>query len=141
MTVRRKTNLLTLILTFFLLLAAIFSVPSSKKNLKASEPASFSISALAITNDSTNSVIYAYPTEEAKPTVNSWDHAFTFVEGTGGGFLYNGETYSGWELKQPGDFYIGLGRTAATGDVLIIDGTFYNDDKKANIIFNNSALL
>lgn len=110
-------------------------------SVTASAAASFSISALAITNDTTNSVIYAYPTEEDKPTVNSWDYAFTFVEGTGGGFLYNGETYSGWELKQPGDFYIGLGRTAATGDVLIIDGTFYNADKDTNIIFNNSALL
>ena len=111
-------------------------------SVTASAAASFSIDELAIAKDTTSSAIYAYPTvEEQRPTVKSWDDAFTFVAGTGGGFLYNGEPYSGWELKQPGDFYIGLGRTAVSGDVLIMDGTFYNADKDVNIVFNNNAFL
>ena len=85
--------------------------------------------------------IYAYPTNEAKPGVNSWDHAFSFVENSGDGVLWNGEAYSGWELKQPGDFYIGLGgKTATAGDILTIDGTFYNATVDANIVFENCGL-
>ena len=90
---------------------------------------------------SSETFIYAYPTNESKPGVNSWDYAFSFVTGTGDGFLWNGESYTGWELKQPGDFYIGLGgKTATAGDTLTIDGTFYNATVDANIVFENCGL-
>ena len=100
------------------------------------------ITGLTPLGTSTTTVINAYPTTEAeRPSVNSWDHAFSFVENSGDGFLWNGEAYVGWELKQPGDFYIGLGgKTAAEGDILTIDGTFRNETLNTNIVFDNCKL-
>ena len=84
------------------------------------------IGTLAATGDSSATVVYAYPVNQAqKPTVNSWDYFFTFVEGSGAGAKWNGEAFTLAELKQPGDFYIVLGKTAVEGDVLTLDGAFY----------------
>ena len=101
---------------------------------------SFTINEIGPANGCTDSVVYAYPINDGKPTIASWDHALTFFEGSGAGVCLNGERLSGWEIKQPGDFYIVLGKAAKAGDVLTIDGIFYNEDKAAKVVFNNSSL-
>ncbi len=107
----------------------------------SAETTTYTMSKVAALSRSTASIIEAYSTVDAeKPAVNSWDHEFTFVEGSGKGFLYNGEAYTGWTMKQPGsDLYIALGKEAAVGDVVIIDGTFYNADADANLVFTLSV--
>ena len=103
----------------------------------SAETTTYTMSKVAALSRSTASVIEAYSTVDTeKPAVNSWNYKFTFVEGSGKGFLYNGEAYTGWTMKQPGtDMYIELGKEAAVGDVVIIDGTFYNADSDSNLVF------
>ena len=103
----------------------------------SAETTTYTMSKVAALAKSTASVIEAYSTVDAeKPAVSSWDHKFTFVEGSGKGFLYNGVAHTGWTMKQPGrDLYIALGKEAAVGDVVIIDGTFYSADADANLVF------
>ena len=103
------------------------------------------ITKLGALNSSTASVIngYAVNSETERPTVaGDWDNKFTFAEGSGVGFTYNGETLTGWELKQPGhDFYIVLGgKTAVAGDIVVLDGDFVNDSIAKKITFKNCAL-
>ena len=96
------------------------------------------MSQIGVLNSSTASVIQAYSIlETEKPIVDSWSYKFTFEEGSGRGFLYNGETHTGWTIKQPGrDMYIELGKTAAVGDYVIIDGSFYNADSDTRLSFS-----
>ena len=103
----------------------------------SAETTTYTMSKVAALARSTASVIEAYSTVDAeKPAVSSWAHKFTFVEGSGKGFLYNGVAHTGWTMKQPGsDLYIELGKEAAVGDVVIIDGTFYSVDADANLVF------
>ena len=103
------------------------------------------ITKLGALNSSTASVIngYAVNSETERPTVaGDWDNKFTFAEGSGVGFTYNGETLTGWEIKQPGhDFYIVLGgKTAVAGDIVVLDGDFVNDSIAKKITFKNCAL-
>ena len=100
----------------------------------------FNVTELAPAGGCTASVIYAYPTKDAKPTVNNWSDAFTFVEGTGTGICLNGEALTAYDLKQPGDFYIDLKTTAAEGDIFTLDGEFYNATLNVKIVFTNCAL-
>lgn len=96
------------------------------------------MSQIGALNSSTASVIQAYSKlETEKPAVNSWSYKFTFEEGSGRGFLYNGEAHTGWTMKQPGrDMYIELGKTASVGDYVIIDGSFYNADSDTRLTFS-----
>ncbi len=96
------------------------------------------MSQIGVLNSSTASVIQAYSIlETEKPIVDSWSYKFTFEEGSGRGFLYNGEAHTGWTIKQPGrDMYIELGKTAAVGDYVIIDGSFYNADSDTRLSFS-----
>ena len=66
-------------------------------------------------NGCTDSVIYAYDADGIKPSLNNWADKLTFLEGSGKGFCLNGTPLAGWEIKQPGDFYIVLGKEAVEG--------------------------
>ena len=104
-------------------------------------PATFNITEIAPAGGCTASVVNAYPTdEETKPTVNSWDYAFTFQAGTGKGILLGDEQLTNYEIKQPGDFYIVLNKDAQAGDILTLDGVFYSEAANAEIVFKNSML-
>ncbi len=98
---------------------------------------------IAATAASSNTAIYfyAYAGDEAK-SVTDWSNQYTFVEGTGDGVKYNGETLVGYEMKQPGnDIYFGLGgKTAVAGDILTLDGTFRNESLDSNIVIDSGAL-
>ena len=117
--------------------AVVASGTATATSVTASAETNYAMSSVAALSKSTASVIQAYSTVEAeKPAVNSWDHTFTFVEGSGQGFLYNGVAHTGWKIKQPGqDMYIELGKEAAVGDYVIIDGTFYSSAADASLTF------
>ena len=100
----------------------------------------YNVNKIGPANGCTTSVINAYVMTGDTLTVNSWDHAFVFVEGTGDGAMINGEAVT-IEMKQPGaDLYINLGRDAVAGDVLTLDGEFYSEAANAKIVFNKCAL-
>ncbi|MBP3423144.1 MAG: hypothetical protein J6K86_05200 [Clostridia bacterium] len=98
---------------------------------------------IAATAASSNTAIYfyAYSGDEAK-SVTDWANQYTFVEGTGDGVKYNGETLIGYDMKQPSnDIYFGLGgKAAVAGDILTLDGTFRNETLDSNIVINHGAL-
>ena len=99
---------------------------------------------LGATSGSSASVINGYAVNEGteRPTVDGdWNNRFTFAEGSGSGFTYNGQAFTGWSIKQPGrDFYIELGKEAVAGDVVVLDGDFVNDSIAKKITFKNCAL-
>ena len=102
---------------------------------------SYNVTKIGQANGSSNAAIYAYPLDEnEKPAISSWTDAFSFRKGSGDGITLNGDGLTGWELKQPGDFYIVLGKEAVEGDVLKLDGIFYNTDLGAQIEFHDSTL-
>ena len=113
-------------------------------------PLNAGVTATAETKYEVNSLTYlsgsaseinAYPnTGENKPNVGSWEHIYTVKEGTGIGVTLNGEVLPNSVIKFPHDFYIGLGKDAEAGDVLIIDGTFYNEKTDTYFPFNDCAL-
>jgi hypothetical protein len=95
----------------------------------------YTFNALNGANSCTSSVIYAYPTDGDTLPGGDWDNRFTLESGAG--LKLNGETLSGWEIKQPGDFYIVLGKTAVAGDIFTIDGTFVNETTAKKFVFND----
>ena len=119
-------------------------VPSETSTVTASaETVTRSMTKIAATAASSNTAIYfyAYSGDEAKSTTD-WDNQYTFVEGSGDGVKYNGETLVGYDMKQPGnDIYFGLGgKTAVAGDILTLDGTFRNETLDSNIVIDSGAL-
>ena len=66
-----------------------------------------------------------------------WENVYTLVAGSGNGITFNGETIDTTDIKQPGDLYIGLGRTPVAGDIFTIDGTYYNENTARKIVFVN----
>ncbi|MBQ5930075.1 MAG: hypothetical protein IIX02_04710, partial [Clostridia bacterium] len=117
----------------------------SSENIESSETpieyTTYNVNVLDGANNCSATAVYAWVVEGDALNINSWDHAFTFEEGSGAGMLLNGVALAGWDMKQPGaDLYIGLGTTADTGAVLTIDGAFYNEAKAAKIVFNNCQL-
>ena len=119
--------------------------PKQSETITASAAATVtrSMTKIAATAASSNTAIYfyAYSGDEAKSTTD-WDNQYTFVEGTGDGVKYNGETLVGYDMKQPGnDIYFGLGgKTAVAGDILTLDGTFRNEKLDSNIVIDSGAL-
>ncbi len=118
------------------------SVPAAESITVQAAANTYTYTKLGATGSSSTTVIYAYPTVEAKPEAEGdWDNRFSFVAGTGDGVLWNGEAYEGWEIKRPGDFYIALGKTAAVGDEFVLDGTFYNETLDTEFVFENCGFF
>ena len=149
-----KTRLMSLLVALSCVFACLgVFVAVSNVNV-ASAATTFTINRLDGLGSSDQSHIDAYvPTDEykdnegnaiygSKPSVNSWSYKFTFVEGTGAGFRYNGEIINDYEIKQPGtDFYIKFGeRSAVEGDIVTIDGTFKNEDADVEFVFVGCGL-
>ena len=109
----------------------------------SAETVTRSMTKIAATAASSKTAIYfyAYSGDEAK-SVTDWTNQYTFVEGTGDGVKYNGETLIGYDMKQPGnDIYFGLGgKEAVAGDILTLDGTFRNETLDSNIVIDSGAL-
>lgn len=86
--------------------------------------------------------LFIYPTGEGEgfPKPGDWDNFYTFEVGSGTGITYNGETSSITDIKQPGDFFINLGKAPEKGDVFNIDGTYYNATTARKFVFENCTL-
>ena len=133
--------LLMTIACFFICFGAVTVAHSSYATVTASAETVYTITKLAPLNTSTQSVLNVYPLVGDKLSVNSWDYRFTLEAGTGKGFALNGVTFTPTEMKQPGtDLYINLGKTAKANDVLTIDGTYFNAEAGAKIVFKNCGL-
>ena len=59
-------------------------------------------------------------------TEGTWTEKLTFLAGSGVGITLNGTQINMGDIKIPNNLYVGLGTTAKVGDVLAIEGTFYN---------------
>ena len=116
-------------------------VAPQTNNVAAQAEATYTITNLGGLRDSNDSVVYAYATNEAeKPVSRGWP-ALTFVEGTGTGFTWKGESATLTVIKQAGrDFYIELGKTAVAGDYFTLDGQYYNATDNETIIFDECGL-
>lgn len=109
-------------------------------DIVASAETIYNIQRLGPLETSTQTALYVYSVEGDTPSFNSWEYRFTFQADTGVGFLWNGQAYDGWEIKQPGtDFYIGLGKAASVGDVITIGGTFINSEAGVKFIFAENS--
>ena len=109
-------------------------------NVTASAATTYTVNTLTYQSGSAT-LIEAYPNDGSGKPSGNWNDKYTFVADTGTGFLFNGVAYEGWSIKQPNDFYIELGRTAVAGDVVTIDGTFYNANTGTSFVFKNCNLL
>ena len=120
-------------------------VPSETSTVTVSaETIERKMTKIAATAASSNTAIYfyAYSGADATGLTTDWSNQYTFVEGTGDGVKYNGETLTGYDMKLPGnDIYFGLGgKVAAAGDILTLDGTFRNETLDQNIVIDSGAL-
>ncbi|MBQ5801629.1 MAG: hypothetical protein IIW27_01145, partial [Clostridia bacterium] len=103
----------------------------------------YTATAVGATKDSNASTVYLYPVGGQFPNGNdpSWKNLYTFEAGSGTGLTLAGVTLSTTDIKLPGtDFFVALGATAKEGDVLTIDGSYYNDSTKIKITFDNCGL-
>lgn len=93
-------------------------------------------------NDSNATAVYLYAIDgEAFPKdQGDWDNVYTFEAGSGDGLTLAGEKLTTTDIKFPGDFFIALGATAKEGDILTIDGTYYNETKGIKFVFENCAI-
>ncbi len=144
-----QTKLSALLTTVCCFLACIgvgvaVAQPAASSVTAKAETVVRSMTKIAATAASSNTAIYfyAYSGDEANASVANWDDKYTFVDGTGDGVKYNGETLAGYEMKQPGnDIYFALGgKTAVAGDILTLDGTFRNETLDSNIVIDSGAL-
>ena len=106
------------------------------------EYTAYNINRLGAAGGCTASVVYAYTADgDALPKEQGdWDNAYTLEEGSGAGMKLNDTVLTATEIKQPGDLYINLGVDAVEGDVLTIDGTYYNATTARKFVFNNCKL-
>ena len=100
----------------------------------------YNVNKLGIANGCTADVVYAYVTDGDKLPGGDWANAFSFEAGSGAGMKLNDVEISGWEIKQPGDFYIKLSAAAVAGDTLTIDGAYYNEATAKRFVFNNCTV-
>lgn len=104
--------------------------------------AAYHITGIKATSKSTAELVNIYsgagdllPKEQG-----NWDDVFKLRAGSGTGLTLNGVSLAGTGIKMPGDLYVPLGVTAWAGDVLVLDGVYYNDNLKIKLIFDNCAL-
>ena len=100
----------------------------------------YNVNKLGIAGGCTADVVYAYVTDGDELPGGDWANAFSFEAGSGAGMKLNGVEISGWEIKQPGDFYIKLSAAAVAGDTLTIDGAYYNEATAKRFVFNNCTV-
>lgn len=113
----------------------------AQTEVTASAETTYTVNSLTSTGGS-ESAINAYPNDgSGKPDGNDdWDSVYVLQSGSGTGMCLNGETLSNGKIKFPHDFYIELGKNAAEGDELTIDGTFSNAGRGITFIFKNCGL-
>ena len=103
----------------------------------------YKTTSISATGASTATAVYIYPTEGQFPNGNDpdWANFYTFEQGSGTGLTLAGVALSTTDIKLPGtDFFVALGATANEGDILTVDGAYYNDTTKIKLVFDNCSL-
>jgi hypothetical protein len=96
---------------------------------------------ILINADSADSFVYFDPASGEKlPVIDgTWAEKLTFLAGSGVGITLNGVQINMDDIKIPNTLYVGLGTVANEGDVLVIGGTFYNDNLAIKYVIEESA--
>ena len=104
--------------------------------------AEFTITSIGATTSSTASVvnIYSKGGDSLPKDKGNWQDVYDFVAGSGDGLTLNGVKITVSGIKMPGDLYIPLGVEAKTGEILVIDGSFYNANTAIKLTFVKCAL-
>ncbi|MBE7078386.1 MAG: hypothetical protein E7380_00805 [Clostridiales bacterium] len=102
----------------------------------------YNVSAIRAENSSNASTVYLTPKDGDGDSFGGgdWDNVYTFEVGSGDGLWLNDTQLSTTDIKLPGSFFIALGETAVAGDVLKIDGAYYNETTEKKIVFDNCKL-
>ena len=67
----------------------------------------------------------------------TWAEKLTYAAGTG--VTINGTQINMGDIKIPNDMYVGLGLTAQEGDVMVVGGTFYNNNLAVKYVITESV--
>ena len=99
----------------------------------------YTVTKIGSTKDSSAKELYLYTVEgDALPkSRGDWQNVYTAKDGAS--VTLNGEAINP-QIKLPGDLYVPLGRDAVAGDVVTINGTFYNSNRAINLVFDNCQL-
>ena len=103
----------------------------------------YKATAIGATGSSSATAVYIYPVDGQFPDGKdpNWTKFYTFEAGSGTGLTLAGNSLSTTDIKLPGtDFFVALGATAKVGDVLTVDGSYYNESTRIKITFSNCAL-
>ena len=99
----------------------------------------YTVTKIGSTKDSSAKALYLYTVEgDALPkSRGDWQNVYTAQDGAS--VTLNGEAINP-QIKLPGDLYFSLGKDAVAGDVVTINGTFYNSNRAINLVFDNCQL-
>ena len=100
----------------------------------------YTISKIAAPTDSNANAVQLVLTGDKEIPAGNWNRVYTLEEGSGTGLTLGEATLATQDIKQPGKFYIGLGATAAEGDVLTIDGTYTSKEMARKFVFDNCQI-
>ncbi len=102
----------------------------------------YNVDAITAESSSSATAVYITPADGDGTSfgVGDWDNIYTFEVGSGDGLKLNDTVLTTTDIKQPGSFFINLGVTAVAGDVLSIDGVYYNATTAKKIVFDNCLL-
>ena len=106
------------------------------------EYTTYNVGNVFATKDSSATAVYfaKYGENGNFDVPTGWTEKFTFEAGSGVGIKINDTQISMNDIKVPGTMYVGLGKTAAEGDLLTIGGTFYNETLAIKYVIEESVL-
>ncbi len=106
------------------------------------EGTEFTITSIGATTSSTASVvnIYSKGGDSLPKEKGDWQNVYSLVTGSGKGLTLNGVEITDVNIKMPGDLYVPLGVAAKNGDILVLDGEYYNATTAITLKFVNCAL-
>ena len=102
----------------------------------------YTVTSIGATKDSTANVLYVYTLtgDELPKAQGDWDNMYALEAGSGSGLTLNGEVIPNGDIKFPGDFFVQLGAVAEVGDIVTLDGAYYNEWKAIKLVFVNCSL-
>ena len=108
----------------------------------AGEYTTYTVTKVGATNASNATDLYLYSLggDELPKSQGDWDNVYTLLADSGAGLTLNGNTISMGDIKFPGDFFMRLGTAAVAGDVIVLDGAYYNETTGIKIVFDNCTL-
>ena len=100
------------------------------------------VTSIGANNDSSAKIAYIYSKggNSLPKDKGNWQDVYDFVAGSGDGLTLNGVKITASGIKMPGDLYIPLSVEAKIGEILVIDGSFYNANTAIKLTFVKCAL-